>query len=67
MQIHKAAGNVHAEHFPVWLALFDETLSQHLPPDIAKTWSALAHRIGHGLSSGLTPVAQAGGAPPIFT
>mgnify|MGYP000654565584 CR=1 FL=1 len=66
MQIHKAAGNVHAEHFPIWLALFDEVLSQNLDPDTARAWSALAHRIGRGLSMGLTPVVNAGDAPPKF-
>lgn len=66
MQIHKAAGNVHAEHFPIWLALFDEVLTQNLTPDIARSWSALAHRIGRGLSMGLSPVVKAGDAPPKF-
>ncbi len=64
MQIHKAAGNVHAEHFPVWLALFDSVLAQNLKPEIATAWSALAHRIGRGLSMGLTPVVKSGDAPP---
>ena len=64
MQIHKAAGNVRAEHFPIWLALFDEVLEQNLTPEIARAWSTLAHRIGRGLSMGLTPVIKAGDAPP---
>ena len=64
MQIHKAAGNVHAEHFPIWLALFDEVLEKQLPEVTAKSWSALAHRIGRGLSMGLTPVTKADDAPP---
>ncbi|WP_085310686.1 group III truncated hemoglobin [Planktotalea arctica] len=66
MQVHKAAGNVRAEHFPEWLALFDETLAEHLLPDVASAWSALAHRIGRGLALGLIPVAKAGGPPPRF-
>ena len=66
MQIHKAAGNVHAEHFPIWLALFDEVLEQTLAPEVARAWSALAHRIGRGLSMGLAPVVKAGGAQPKF-
>lgn len=64
MQAHKEAGNVHAEHFPLWLALFDEALGEQLEPDIARAWSALAHRIGRGLSMGLTPVTTSGDAPP---
>lgn len=67
MQIHKAAGNVHAEHFPIWLALFDEVLSEKLEVDLARAWSVLAHRIGRGLSMGLAPVAKAGDAAPTFT
>lgn len=66
MQIHKAAGNVHAEHFPIWLALFDDVLSQHLDPETARAWSALAHRIGRGLSMGLAPVTTKSDAPPQF-
>ncbi len=53
MQVHQAAGNVRAQHFPVWLSLFDGVLDQELPPHLADAWSALAHRIGRGLSYGL--------------
>jgi len=53
MQVHMAAGNVHAAHFPVWLGLFDTVLAQELPDSVAQAWSALAHRIGRGLSYGL--------------
>lgn len=53
MQVHMAAGNVRAAHFPVWLALFDDVLAQELPGDLAQSWSAFAHRIGRGLSYGL--------------
>ena len=35
-----------ADHFLRWLALFDEVLAHHTPPEIAPRWSALAHRIG---------------------
>lgn len=55
MQVHKAAGNVRAQHFPVWLGLFDDTLSRELPAQTALAWSTLAHRIGRGLSYGLPP------------
>ncbi|MEX3314168.1 group III truncated hemoglobin [Sulfitobacter sp. PS-8MA] len=63
MQVHRAAGNVHGAHFPLWLALFERVLSQELPRDQAQSWSALAHRIGRGLSFGLTPKDSADGIP----
>lgn len=53
MQAHISANNVKAEHFPVWLSLFDAVLNQELPQPLAQAWSALAHRIGRGLSYGL--------------
>lgn len=53
MQIHAAAGNVHAAHFPIWLSLFDSVLHQELSAPLAQAWSDLAHRIGRGLSYGL--------------
>lgn len=53
MQIHKVAGDVHSAHFPIWLTVFDETLAENLPTEIATSWSALAHRIGRGLRMGL--------------
>jgi hemoglobin len=64
MQVHQAAGNVHAEHFPMWLALFDQVLEQELEKDAATAWSALAHRIGRGLSMGLTPSINSHDGPP---
>ena len=53
MQVHIAAGDVEPMHFPVWLSLFDAVLEQELPQPLAHAWSALAHRIGRGLSYGL--------------
>lgn len=63
MQSHAAAGNVRAQHFPVWLSLFDTVLNNELPAPLAQAWSALAHRIGRGLSYGLTPQNDAAGIP----
>lgn len=60
MMAHRRAGDVRAAHFPRWLALFDETLAECLPPDPAAGWSALAHRIGAGLRLG---VEDTGGIP----
>jgi hemoglobin len=53
MRTHMAAGNVRSDHFPAWLAEFDAVLRAELSPDLAAAWSALAHRIGQGLSFGL--------------
>lgn len=66
MQVHAAAANVHADHFTHWLSLFDEVLEDHLPTDIAKSWSALAHRIGRGLRLGLSYTRPSDTAPPIL-
>ena len=53
MAVHKAAGDVRPGMFVPWLALFDQVLAEHLAPEIAAAWSALAHRIGRGLAYGL--------------
>lgn len=53
MAVHKAAGNVRPGMFTPWLGLFDSVLAQQLPAETAEAWSALAHRIGRGLSLGL--------------
>ncbi len=53
MQVHINAGNVMPNHFALWLDLFDTVLVSELSEDTANAWSALAHRIGRGLSFGL--------------
>ena len=53
LMVHRQAGNVEAAHFPIWLALFDEVLVRTLPPEVARPWSTVAHRIGRALSMGL--------------
>lgn len=63
MQVHKSAGNVHAEHFPIWLNLFDEVLNQNLPANVAQAWSHLAHRIGRGLQMGVLPMGEQSAIP----
>lgn len=62
MRVHMQAGDVLPEHFLVWLQLFDTVLHQELPADVATIWSALAHRIGRGLSMGLEQSGHSG--PP---
>lgn len=64
MQAHLAAGNVHAQHFPLWLGLFDKILVSELPEDVAQDFSTLAHRIAHGLRLGVEDAHAPAGAPP---
>lgn len=65
MMKHQNAGDVRVLHFPIWLEIFDEVLAEHLPQTLAQQWSALAHRIGRGLSFGLRPEVDAGGVPQL--
>ncbi len=53
MLVHRAAGDVRAGMFDVWLGLFDSVMRRELPPETAAAWSALAHRIGRGLRMGV--------------
>ncbi|MDP5307453.1 group III truncated hemoglobin [Paracoccus spongiarum] len=66
MQVHMAAGDVRAQHFPIWLALFDETLRRCVPSQTAAGWSALAHRIGRGLRMGVEDLRQPAEGPPVL-
>lgn len=65
MQVHLAAGNVKATHFPVWLSLLDAVLDEELPAPLAQGWSKLAHRIGRGLSYGLPEQTGADAVPKL--
>ena len=58
MRAHMKAGDVRADHFPLWLSLFDETLR--------RAWSALAHRIGQGLRMGVEDIRPTHDGPPIL-
>ncbi|WP_127903108.1 group III truncated hemoglobin [Solirhodobacter olei] len=64
MAVHRAAGDVAPEHFPVWLGLFDEILAQNLPPQSALAWSALAHRIGGSFRMGVEDARRPADAVP---
>ena len=59
--VHRAAGNVRAPMFDVWLGLFDSVLRRNLPAETAQSWSALAQRIGRGLRIGV----ENGGVPAL--
>lgn len=54
MQKHRDAGDVEGAHFAQWLLIFDQTLTELLPPEVAQAWSDLAHRIGRSLQIGLS-------------
>ena len=66
MRAHMQAGDVRADHFPIWLGLFDETLRRTLTPDASRAWSALAHRIGQGLRMGVEDIRPIRTGPPIL-
>ena len=65
MRVHMAASDVQAEHFPVWLGLFDEVTAELLPEATARPFSALAHRIGKGFLFGLE-MRRPKGDVPVF-
>lgn len=52
-KVHSERDAVEAEHFAVWLDLFDVVLKEKLRPEQAAAWSDLAHRIGRGLKMGV--------------
>jgi len=64
MQVHMKVGNITTDHFDRWLKIFDVVLDAELPPDAARGWSTLAHRIGRGLRLGIP--AQSSDAPPLL-
>ena len=66
MRVHMEAGNVRPAHFEGWLKLFDEVLATQISSPQREQWSALVHRIGRGLSFGLTEFQKKPDEPPIF-
>lgn len=64
MQVHMKAGNVRPEHFETWLTLFDQTLTDKIAGLQRDQWSALAHRIGRGLSLGVVDAQCPMGSAP---
>lgn len=53
MRAHISAGNIAPRNFSAWLDLFEAALADELPMHTQRLWAELAHRIGHGLKSGL--------------
>lgn len=64
MRVHVSRPDVKAEHFPVWLNLFHQTLKAELPDMQAHQWGALADRIGEGFRTGIVAMRQPKDAPP---
>lgn len=64
MAAHLAVPRIQPQHFSVWLGIFDQTLQDVLPPNLARAWSELAHRIGHGLRSGIEMYRRPESQPP---
>ena len=64
MMVHRAAPDIHPDHFPQWLALFDDTAAAILPPETAAAWSALAHRLGDAFRMGVEDARRPAGAVP---
>ncbi|MGR3762020.1 group III truncated hemoglobin [Roseobacteraceae bacterium NS-SX3] len=64
MRVHVSRPEIEAEHFPQWLALFHEVLAAELPEAAARSWGALADRIGEGFRTGIVAMRQPKDAPP---
>ncbi len=64
MQVHVTRPDVKAEHFPIWLDLFHQTLHRELSEIQARQWGMLADRIGEGFRSGIVSMRQPKDAPP---
>ena len=64
MAVHMSTPHVHADHFPIWLDLFEASLRDTLRPDQANSFNALARRIGRGLQMGLVYQRTAPDQPP---
>ena len=64
MMVHRAAGDILPDHFPLWLDLFDDTAARILRPAAAAAWSAIAHRIGGAFRIGVEEARRAPGTVP---
>ncbi|MDE3027729.1 MAG: group III truncated hemoglobin [Paracoccaceae bacterium] len=64
MMVHRNALDILPEHFPLWLALFDDTATNVLPPEAAAAWSAMAHRLGNAFRMGVEDARRPADAVP---
>jgi hemoglobin len=64
MRVHVSLPDILPDHFPIWLGLFHEVLQAELPTDTARSWSALANRIGEGFRAGVVSMRQPKDEPP---
>ncbi|MDE3121551.1 MAG: group III truncated hemoglobin [Paracoccaceae bacterium] len=53
MMVHRNAADILPEHFPLWLALFEDTARAILRPEAAEAWIAMAHRLGSAFRMGV--------------
>lgn len=65
-QVHMQTPEVMAEHFPIWLDLFEEVAHRVLPELPAKAWTVFARRIGNGMQMGIAQARAPKGAVPMF-
>lgn len=63
MLVHSGISALDPDMFVNWLALFDQTLSDELPANLALQWSTLAHRIGRRLRFGVENAQHSNGSP----
>jgi hemoglobin len=66
MRVHMMNQDIMPEHFPIWLDLFEEAAQQVLSADKATNISALARRIGAGLTFGVANHRAAPNGPPVL-
>ncbi|MEQ9694849.1 group III truncated hemoglobin [Shimia sp. SDUM112013] len=66
MRVHLQTPEIQPEHFAQWLGLFDEVLTETLPPETAQAFSALAHRIGDGFRYGIEQIRRPADLPPVL-
>jgi len=63
VQVHVAAGNVRPGMFETWLEIFVQVLAQELAEAQARSWSALAHRIGASMRAAVVDRQRPGEVP----
>lgn len=62
MQKHAVELRIQPHHFPRWLALFEETVREICPPDIADIFMSKANNMSVALQGAMKTYREAGGA-----